>query len=67
MSVRGRLTWNEIEALSKGLLGEVPPRLPDIWAELKYQSSATGGLDCVDVVYVVYVYDRACGICSVCL
>ena len=45
-----RLTWTEIEAFCSSVLGGMPAILPDIWEQVKYQSGATGGVDCVDVV-----------------
>ena len=45
-----RLTWDEVESFANSILGCMPASLPNIWQQVKYQSSATGGRDCVDVV-----------------
>jgi len=45
-----RLTWDELQKLFVALFGELHPRLPEVFAKVKYQSSATQGRDAVDVV-----------------
>ena len=45
-----RLTWDELEKFFTYCFGEIPAAVPGIFAQVKYQSSATQGRDAVDVV-----------------